>query len=163
MSVASLQQQLASSRVGDVELRPYFKALCASISASMIRNHDLMSLEVTADDSIATADTAVSLGLIVTELAINALKHAFDDAGSGNILVEYRSDGPNWTVSVTDDGVGMPQADRAKSGLGTSIVQALARQLGARVIVSSADPGTVVTVSHDFVPAALREADQSAV
>jgi two-component sensor histidine kinase len=45
--------------------------------------------------------------------------------------VDYRSKGPNWTLSVGDDGVGMP-ADpaEAKPGLGTSIVDALAKQLG---------------------------------
>lgn len=40
MSVAALQQQLAGTQRGDVELRPYFTALCDSIGASMIRDHD---------------------------------------------------------------------------------------------------------------------------
>ena len=40
MSVAVLQQQLAASRLGDVELRAYFSGLCKSIGASMIRDHD---------------------------------------------------------------------------------------------------------------------------
>ncbi len=38
MSVAALQQQLATSRLGEVELAPYFIQLCKSIGASMI--HD---------------------------------------------------------------------------------------------------------------------------
>ena len=79
MSVASLQHQLAASHVGDVELRPYFTALCESIGASMIRDHDKLSLDVDVDDSVTNADASVSLGLIVTELVINALKHAFPE------------------------------------------------------------------------------------
>src|SRR3546814_20688139 len=77
MSIASLQQQLAASSLGDVELRSYFTQLCESLSASMIHDHDRVSIAVTADGSAVHADISVSLGLIVTELVINALQHAF--------------------------------------------------------------------------------------
>jgi two-component sensor histidine kinase len=134
MSVAALQHELSASRLGDVELRSYFKKLCDSIGASMIRDHDQLVLEVKADDSTSAADTSVSLGLIVTELVINCLKHAFPGGRPGRIEVGYNSRGPNWTLSVADDGVGMPK-DNASStpGLGTSIVDSLAHQLNARV------------------------------
>ena len=153
MSVASLQQQLAASRAGDVQLRPYFTTLCESIAASMIRDHDQLSLEVRADESITTADTSVSLGLIVTELVINALKHAFPDNRRGKIAVDYKTNTSNWTLSVTDDGVGMPtQPGPVPAGLGTSIVQALTKQLGASISVAGANPGTKVSIVHAHVP-----------
>lgn len=156
MSVAALQKQLAASKLGDVELRPYFKALCESIGASMIRDHDKISLDVTADDSVTTADTSVSLGLIVTELVINSLKHAFPNERSGRIHVDYSSRGPSWTLSVGDNGIGMPGAsENTKPGLGTGIVVALANQLGAHVNVLSEGPGTKVSVAHTYVPVLL--------
>lgn len=149
MSVATLQQQLVASSVADVELRPYFTALCESIGASMIRDHNQLSLDVNVDDSSTSADVSVSLGLIVTELVINALKHAFPDDRSGKIRVDYHSHGPNWTLSVSDDGVGMPtDAAGAKPGLGTSIVQALTKQLQAVIKITDAMPGTAVSVVH---------------
>ena len=37
MSVAAVQQQLAATRLGEVEMRPYLTDLCRSIGASMIR------------------------------------------------------------------------------------------------------------------------------
>jgi two-component system, sensor histidine kinase PdtaS len=149
MSVAALQKQLASSSVSDVELRPYLTALCDSIGASMIRDHNQLSLDVAVDESTTTADVSVSLGLIVTELVINALKHAFPGDRSGTIKVDYRSHGPNWTLSVKDNGVGMPaDAADAKPGLGTSIIQALTRQLNASIKVADAGPGTTVSVGH---------------
>ena len=77
MSVAALQQQLAASSVGEVQLRAYFTELCQSIGASMIQDHAKLRLRVEADDTVALADVSVSLGLIVTELVINALKHGF--------------------------------------------------------------------------------------
>ena len=115
----------------------------------MVRDHDRTSLAVSADESIATADISVSLGLIVTELVINALKHAFPDGRDGKILVDYRGPGGAWTLSVADDGVGMP-GDQAeiRPGLGTSLIEALAKHLHASVRVADADPGTTVSIIH---------------
>jgi two-component sensor histidine kinase len=162
MSIATVQQQLAASRLGDVELRPYFTQLCESLGASMIRDHDHQSIEVHVDDSAVLADVSVSLGLIVTELVINALKHAFPGGRGGKIKVDYLSHGPNWTLSVGDDGVGMPQGD-VTQGLGTSIVEALAKQLQARVHAADAKPGTLVSVIHTQIVAVATEPEAAAV
>ena len=154
MSVAALQQQLAASRLGAVELAPYFTQLCKSIEASMIHDPTRLKLTVEADESITDADVSVSLGLVVTELVINALKHAFPGGRSGAIVVAYRSHGPNWTLSVRDDGVGMPRdAASATPGLGTSIVEALSKQLKACIQVESGSHGTLVSVIHDQLAA----------
>src|SRR3546814_2377879 len=55
MSIATLQQQLAASRLGDVELRGYFTQLCESLGASMIHEHDQLSIAVTAAASSVNA------------------------------------------------------------------------------------------------------------
>jgi two-component sensor histidine kinase len=154
MSIATVQKQLAAVHFGEVELRPYFSQLCQSLGASMIRDHNKQSIEVSTDGSKVGADVSVSLGLIVTELVINALKHAFPEERSGKIMVNYQSQGPNWTLSVNDDGVGMPQGGAvATPGLGTSIVEALARQLQARVKVADRNPGTAVSIVHAHIAA----------
>ena len=154
LSVAALQQQLSTSRLGKVELAPHLTQLCKSIAASMIHDPTRVSLRVEADDSSTSADVSVSLGLIVTELVINALKHAFPGGRSGTIVVGYSSHGPNWTLTVRDDGVGMPKdAASAKPGLGTSIVEALAKQLQACIQVESRDHGVVISLIHSTLAA----------
>src|SRR6478752_9294031 len=121
----------------------------------MIHDQGRVSLDVTADDSKVSADVSVSLGLIVTELVINALKHAFPGDRSGKILVDYHSLGQDWELSVRDDGVGTAETmARAKPGLGTSIVEALASQLGASVDTGSANPGMIVSIRNLELPAA---------
>ncbi len=151
MSIATLQKQLAASSASEVALRPYFTDLCSSIAASMVGNPERIRLTATVDDSVVNADTSVSLGLIVTELVINALKHAFTgDNPAGTIRVEYASRSPAWSLTVSDDGIGMPRDHAAaKGGLGTGIVNALSKQVNATVTVASANPGTRVSIVHD--------------
>jgi two-component sensor histidine kinase len=148
MSIAAVQQQLAITTMSEVKLAPYLTKLCQSLGASMIYDHKTLILEVRTDDSAVEATDSVSLGLIVTELVINALKHAFPRHHTGKIIVDYRSDGDNWTLSVSDNGVGMPKTQTIKAGLGTSIVEALANRLDAEIQTAAANPGTMISVSH---------------
>lgn len=149
MSIATLQRQLSKTEGGHVKLLPYLTELSQSLGASMIADPDRLSIEVTVDDSAVEADVSVSLGLIVTELVINALKHAFPDERTGAISINYRSAGRDWTMSIADNGIGMSFGDDApKAGLGTGIVEALARKLEGKIQLSDGAPGTVVTISH---------------
>jgi two-component sensor histidine kinase len=153
MSIAALQQQLATSQLGRMALRAYLTNLCRSIAASMIPDPALLSLEAEIDDSTVEADVSISLGLIVTELVINSLKHAYPDGRGGKIRVGYHASETEWALNVSDDGIGMPDPQQdTKGGLGTSIVKALAQQLEAEIIVFDAKPGTVVTVRRSLNP-----------
>ena len=148
MSIAMLQKHLSSTAIEDVGLKYYFRDLCASIGASMIGDPGRLVLTTEVDDSIVDSDTSVSLGLVFTELVINALKHAFPGrAQHGTIKVGFKSEGTAWTLVVADDGIGMPKNENdRKPGLGTGIVEALANQMGATVMISDQAPGTKVSV-----------------
>jgi two-component system, sensor histidine kinase PdtaS len=150
MSIATLQKQLAVAGSEDVALGKYFKDLCASLGASMIDNADRVSLTSTTDDTVTKAGVSISLGLIVTELVINALKHAFPGRNQmGQIAVDYHADDKGWVLAVEDDGVGMPVGqEKLKPGLGTGIVEALSRHLDATVLVTAQTPGTKVSITH---------------
>ena len=149
MSIATLQRHLAESDGGAVELEPYLAQLCASIGASMIFDREQLTLTTEVDPVSIGGDISVSMGLVVTELVINALKHAFPDGRPGHVVVGYAATGGDWTLSVSDDGVGMNEdPERSVAGLGTRIVQALAKQLGAEILVEDAAPGTRVSLTH---------------
>ena len=150
MSIATLQRQLASTATGEVHLRTYLTSLCASIGASMIANPDLLNLTVDADDSVTTPDRSVSMGLIVTELVINSLKHAYPGGErKGTIKVGFHGTNDEWILTVADDGIGLlGDHGSGKPGLGTGIVNALAVQLSATVEVTDAKPGCLVSIIH---------------
>ena len=149
MSVATVQQQLRASGLNEsIEIGPYLSKLCDSLAKSMIGDRRPLSVRVQATSGSGTSSVAVSLGLIVTELVINALKHAFHIGEAGEILVSYDASDIGWRLSVSDNGSGSAEAsdERPPTGLGTSIVEALARQLDARVQKSGGPQGTTVSI-----------------
>jgi chemotaxis protein methyltransferase CheR len=151
MSIAAVQRQLhASGATGPIQIAPYLTGLCEVLATSMIGDRPI-SLQVVGEGGSATTRQAESLGLIVTELVMNALKHAFpDEKTKGQITVAYDTAGTNWKLSVSDNGIG--KADgvfaQGKTGLGTGIVKALSRQLNAQVDTLADPKGTTVSITH---------------
>jgi PAS domain S-box-containing protein len=157
MSVAAVQQQLQPSVHGDlIELGPYLSRLCETLAASMIGGNRPISLKVHAEGTTVSSDEAVSMGLIVTELVINALKHAFHHDNAGQIIVAHDVTQSGWRLTVSDNGNGMEgSSNEAVPGLGTRIVEALAKQLDSRVEISRHPHGTTVSITHSTPPLRL--------
>jgi chemotaxis protein methyltransferase CheR len=154
LSLATVQKHFhAVGRAGWVDVGPYLTRLCDALAQSMASCEGDIVIAVDAGEGSISSSQAVSLGLIVTELIINALKHGFagKEAKDGRIDVIYRMDGKNdWSLTVADNGQGIvatePPAERSQSGLGRSIVEALANQLNARVETQSGPGGTAVSI-----------------
>ena len=150
LSVAEVQSQLhASGGVDQIEVGVYLTKLCAGLASSMIGENQPMRIRVDADHGMIGSDKAVSIGLIVTELVINAIKYAFPDRREDAlVVVAFDSTGDDWTLTVSDNGVGNPGKAVAKGpgGLGTAIVEALVKQLEGRVETRTS-PGMTVTIS----------------
>jgi two-component sensor histidine kinase len=160
ISVAAVQKHLHRSVAkGAVEMGPYLSTLCTALAQSMIGDNRPISIKVggNGNGGIASSRSAESIGLIVTELVINSLKHAFDETTKGGeITVSYDVSGTDWQLSVSDNGSGKPDGVFAqpKTGLGTGVVKALAKQLDAQVVTLSGASGTKVSVTHATFAAA---------
>jgi two-component sensor histidine kinase len=152
MSIATLQEHLRAPGIGgSIDLMPYLTKLCEAVATSMIGDTRPISLKVCGDGGSTGPRQAECLGLIVTELVMNALKHgSTGDRTDGRITVEYDAAGTNWKLSVADNGMGRPDGvfAQVKTGLGTSIVKALAHQLGAQVETVAGPQGTTVSVTR---------------
>jgi two-component sensor histidine kinase len=163
LSVAAVQQHLhASEGIDEIEVSAYLGTLCSSLTDSMVSESRPIKIEVIADSGMIDSARAVSIGLIVTELLINAIKYAFPEVSAGDtIKISYEINGPDWKLAVADNGVGktMDEAVKPVGGLGTAIVKALVRQLDAHMSVDSlATSGTRVAVSRASFQRPLRHA-----
>jgi chemotaxis protein methyltransferase CheR len=166
MSIGAVQKQLhASGTAGFIEMVPYLTRLCETLATSMIGDSRSISLKVVGEGGNATSRQAESLGLIATELVMNALKHAFPNGKTeGHITIAYDMVGTNWKLSVSDNGGGRPNGviAQGKPGLGTGIVKALSQQLNAQVETSSRPDGTTVSITHAAFPTKAVHVAQSA-
>jgi two-component sensor histidine kinase len=153
IAVAAVQRHLHKAGVQDVDMRPYLTQLCASLAASMVGERTI-AINARIDDAMVSSSDAVSIGLVVTELVINALKHAFPkEMEASKVDVVYARDDQGWRLSVSDNGVG-PSAQAApgeRRGLGTSIVEALAQQLDGKVGREASGPGYSVSITRKRV------------
>jgi len=163
ISIAAVQQQLnASGIIGPIEMVPYLTRLSDALATSMIGNDRPVTLKVVGMGGSLSSRQAESIGLITTELVMNALKHAFlTEKMEGRIIIAYDVDGTNWKLSVADNGIGKPDGVFAqpKTGLGTGIIKALAQELNAKVETLAGPQGTTVSITHaTFAATATRAA-----
>lgn len=144
LAVATVQRQLQVPGESDsFDLCPYLTTLCENLTASLVSATSQTTIEVQSDPANVSPRTATDLGLIVTELVINALKHAFgSDGQKGRIRVTYQVDGHQWRLTVADDGRGKVAAPGgAPAGFGSGIISALVAQLQSRMETSTGIDG----------------------
>ena len=151
MSVATVQQYLhMTDGVEQIEVCGYLEKLCEGLGTSMVSGGQPVELKVICDTGMIASAHAVSIGLIVTELVINALKYAFPDRKDNALItISYEISGTDWRLTVSDNGVGKSDSVAAtENGLGTTIVNALAKQLGAQLTITSEPTGLKIAIAH---------------
>ncbi len=137
-----------SADVAYVEMDQYLAGLVEELQRSVGTQDASCSIRLHADPARVETDKAVAIGLVVNELVTNAAKYAYPDGDGGEVRVNFRRDDDAFTLTVEDDGVGLPPGDAAPqgSGLGAVIVAAMARTARATVEIVRAQPGTRVTL-----------------
>src|SRR5678815_1547577 len=141
MSVAVVQGHLsASDGIEQIEMGPYLTKLSAGLASSMVGPKQHIDIAVATSEGALPSSHAVSIGLIVTELIINAIKYAFPGPQvSARIRVTFEMAKSDWKLTVADNGVGRngKEEPNASTGLGTALIGALAKQLQAQISEAS--------------------------
>jgi two-component sensor histidine kinase len=137
--IARLNRKLHDPANAGLDLKEFLRELCHDVSrAAGIED---AGCQVKGIEGIALpADKAVPLALIVTELLNNSIEHGIAGRANGRLRMDLeRSTGDEIVLTVQDNGNGLPAGfdlQQARS-LGLRIVQALARQIGARLEIFS--------------------------
>lgn len=127
-AIALAYEQLQKSdEIETVCLGSYVGQLCESYPPGLFGPHVQITYDL--DKVHIDFNRAVLVGLIVNELMTNAAKHAFGPEG-GTIMVTHRIEGDCGVLRVADDGRGIMEHSRPKSGDGSWLLPALADQVG---------------------------------
>jgi len=134
-SMTTLYEELyRSTNFTDLSVKEYLPPLVDEILSNFPNAADI-AVEKRIDDFVLEVRSLQPLGIIVNELLTNTMKHAFSGPGAGTVSVSASRSGGVVTVSVADDGAGIPASvDFSESGgFGLTVVDALSKQLGGTV------------------------------
>jgi two-component sensor histidine kinase len=126
-----------------IEIDPMLSELCQRVGTL----NPSVEVRVTSQSHASLeAEKAIPLGLITTELLTNALRHAFAPGEPGQASLTVSADEIGLRLVVADRGAGLPTGPH-RQGLGSSVIAALAKQIGASISTQSAPgQGTAVTI-----------------
>jgi two-component sensor histidine kinase len=153
-SMSRIHRRLYDPTNSDLPLDTYFGALLQDTFEGAGRND--ITVDVRSSIGRIDVNRLITLSLIVTELATNAVKHAF--AGrKGHFKLLLEDEGDTFRVTVRDDGPGFPDGFDPASGdrLGFRVLSSFARTLDGTLDFRT-DNGALTTIT--FAAANPREA-----
>lgn len=129
--------------VQEVALDEYLASLLEQFKAT-VEGDGGVTLRYQLEPLHLPTDSAINLGVVVSEWALNAFKYAYPQ-GKGEVRIVLRRDGDDAALlTVEDDGVGRPDTSKPQgTGVGTRIANAMAASMRATIEYVSKSPGTV--------------------
>ncbi|WP_197429031.1 sensor histidine kinase [Phnomibacter ginsenosidimutans] len=139
-SMALLHKKLRVTDTADeVDLQKYICELAALVKESYDISSKRITLEVNCNVEKCSIAKALPIGLIITELVSNSMKHAFKHIGIGIIEIELTKDDATGLTRFyyADNGEGFDFYKKSEKGLGQEIVMGLIDQLDGTVETNS--------------------------
>jgi two-component sensor histidine kinase len=149
MSVAVVHEFLSHNAQGSISLREVANRITLQMQQSLIAPGKQVKLVVTGADIWLPAERATQCALVVNELVQNAIEHGMRARDQGTVQVTIGDAGETVTVSVCDDGEGLPEGFdvETNANLGLRIVKSMVeRDLKGRFVLEGGDAGTCATV-----------------
>lgn len=135
-TLALVYEELFRGRAGEkVDASRFFSELCRQTIRGFNPSHAIVSLRVDASDGALSPESATTIGLIVDELLMNSMKHAFEPGGKGRIELSFRREAKSYRLEIGDDGKGLPDGFTVEGAatLGMQVIAALISQLGGAI------------------------------
>lgn len=134
-SMALLHKKLdVSESVNEVDLRRYITELSELVRDSYHDYQKNINLSIKCTVDTTSIGKALPIGLIITELISNSIKHAFKKEKSGGIHIEITKTETFNQIFYSDNGSGFDFNKKRKTGLGIEIIEGLINQLNGKVV-----------------------------
>jgi PAS domain S-box-containing protein len=143
-SISLVHERIYESKnLSEIKMEPYIATLAAEIAASYQGMDMRISITLDVNGTALGVDTAIPVGLLLTELVSNSFKHAFGPGQPGTLKIVMRSDDEKTRIVVEDTGKGLPDdfSVEGTSTMGMQVVCALVTQLHGQVRALSTGTG----------------------
>ena len=147
-SMAVVHELLAGSTEENIDFTEAASTVVDMVRRGLSGDASDIEVQVTGSTGLVPARVATSLALVVAELVHNAIEHGLDSEHSGDISVEMRRLPAELTLTVRDEGPGLPDDfDLATSpNLGLAIVHTIVEDDLRGTLSFGRGSGTTVTV-----------------
>ncbi len=135
-SMATIHDLLyQSTELDSVPFDSYLGDLVGYLRSAFAEVSGRVRFELDLEEVGLDIDRAIPCGLLLNEILVNSLKHAFPEGREGTVSVSLREDGDHYVIHAGDDGVGIPKSidfESAKS-VGLELIRGLSAQSGAQL------------------------------
>ncbi|MFV8333940.1 histidine kinase dimerization/phosphoacceptor domain -containing protein [Flavobacterium sp. GSP14] len=138
-----------SQNLSKVDFKEYMNNLISSIISSY-QGFKKIELQLDVHDIYFDIQTAIPIGLIVSELINNAYKHAFVNRLSGIIKISLKENKKKFTLTITDNGIGFENKQEQQNGLGLELVRLLVSQIKGTLQIENS-LGTIFTIQFKTI------------
>nr|WP_069129896.1 PAS domain S-box protein [Rhodohalobacter halophilus] len=147
-SMALIHEQLyQSENFSDISLKENILKQTESIFDVFDDEYSTdIDLQLDLDDVSIGINQAMPVGLLVNEILINSLKHAFKGRENGKVYINLKQIDERVILNISDNGVGFDSENRDPSSLGHTLIDTFISQLEADVELSTID-GTSYNIS----------------
>lgn len=133
-SMAFLHKKLNhTENASVVELKKYVSELSELVKVSYDSNQKKVQLNVICEIELLSIEKALPVGLIITELLSNSMKHAFKNKKTGVINIQINKEENMSKLFYSDNGIGFDFHKPSEKGLGQEIIKGLIDQLDGNV------------------------------
>jgi PAS domain S-box-containing protein len=133
-TMAMIHEKLYQSQnLSRISVLEYIDDLIYQIKSGMNYGNAEVEIETHIEEIELNINQAIPFALSLNEILSNALEHAFVDLEKGKVLVKIQEKGGTIYSTISDDGVGFPDADKdeASKSLGMILIKALLTQIDA--------------------------------
>jgi PAS domain S-box-containing protein len=148
-SMALVHENLyRAGNFANISMRSHVRNLCEQLASAYGVQKENVRLSIDVEEIELDLDQGVSVGLIINELLSNALKHAFPNGHTGEIIIKFSAHDERYRLIVRDNGIGLPleSGGATDETLGLQLIHDLVDQLhGSLEIIRS--PGAAFDMS----------------
>lgn len=141
-----------SQELSSINFSEYIRVLAEELFRSYGVSSQLISLQFEVEEVKLSVNLAIPCGLLINELISNALKHAFPNRLTGQIILTFkRLEDDRFLLGVSDNGVGMPKELETvrHDSLGLELIHTLANQLGGDLKISNQNGAQFLIIFSD--------------
>ena len=151
-SIALIHQSLykGDTDMVSVGFNKYISELCDSLVYSYNMS-DKLDVNLDIDEIIIPFNRAVILGLLITELVTNVLKHAFKGKEKGSLTISIKKTAEEVKLIVSDNGVGLTdEFNQSSNSFGLDLINSFVGDLGGQIQFSNGKGTKVEVILKDL-------------